>query len=346
MALIDRVKCDALADSVIVWKYPSEELSTGTQLIVNQSQEALFVKNGVPMDLFGPGTYTLDSSNIPILSVFINLPFGGKTPFTAEVWYVNKTVKRDLKWGTVSPMQIIDPKFNIPVSVRAYGTWGYRVTDSRSFLAQVIGSQQGDANYGITSKRIYDYFIGELLQKFSATLAKYLIAQQISLFDINLHLNQIVEQVYSSVFEEFNRYGVEITNFNIQSISIPEEEAQKIQNIMVQKLEIEQISQAQVGQAYVTMRTFNALDKAAQNESGPAGGLIAGGLGVGIGMGAAMPLAQQLGKQMNTQMQDDNSATNNHQILDKIKTLKTLLESDLITKEEYEEKKNKLIAML
>lgn len=345
MALIDRVKCDALDDSVIVWKFPTDNLHTGTQLIVNQSQEALFVKSGVPMDLFGPGTYTLDAANIPILGALINLPFGGKTPFTAEVWYVNKTVKRDLKWGTPAPIQLVDPKYSIPVSVRAFGTWGYRISDSKSFLAQVVGSQQGDADYGITSKRIYDYFIGELMQKFNNSLADFLIAKSISLFEVSLYLNQIAEQVNQSVVDEFNRFGVEVINFNIQGITIPEDEKQKIQSIMAKKLEIEQISQAKVGQAYVTMRTFDTLEKAAQNDGGIAGGLIAGGLGLGAGVGAGTAIGQQMGQQMNVQPQQPASATGGD-MLEKLKTLKSLFEAEVISKEEYEEKKKTILSQL
>jgi membrane protease subunit (stomatin/prohibitin family) len=100
MALIDRIKFDAPDDNILVWKFPSDELTLGTQLIVNQSQEALFLKGGQVCDLFGPGTYTLSTANLPLLRALVDLPFGGQTPFAAEVWFVNKTVKRDLRWGT------------------------------------------------------------------------------------------------------------------------------------------------------------------------------------------------------------------------------------------------------
>ena len=86
MALVDRIKFDSPSDSLLVWRFPSEKLHLGAQLIVNQSQEA---------DVFGPGTHTLSTGNIPLLTKLMKLPFGGQTPFTAEVWYVNKTVKRD-----------------------------------------------------------------------------------------------------------------------------------------------------------------------------------------------------------------------------------------------------------
>ena len=108
MAIIDRIKYDAPDDTPFVWKYPSEQIKIGAQLVINQSQEVLFVKSGEALDLFESGTHTLTTGNIPFLNKIINLPFGGDTPFTAEVWYVNKTVKRDLKWGTPSPIQVMD----------------------------------------------------------------------------------------------------------------------------------------------------------------------------------------------------------------------------------------------
>ena len=139
MALIDRIKHDAETDDLLVWKSPREDIRIGSQLIVNQSQEAVFVKGGQVLDLFGPGTHTLTTANIPLLRKLVNLPFGGQSPFTAEIWYINKTVKGGLKWGTKAPIPVIDPKYNFPVSVRAVGKWGLRIADSRSFVAQIVG---------------------------------------------------------------------------------------------------------------------------------------------------------------------------------------------------------------
>ena len=109
MAFIDRLKYDAESDDWLVWKHPSEEIRRGAQVVVNESQEALFVKGGQALDGLGPGTHTLSTGNIPLLSRLVNLPFGGKTPFAAEVWYVNEHARRDLRWGTKTPIPLIDP---------------------------------------------------------------------------------------------------------------------------------------------------------------------------------------------------------------------------------------------
>ncbi len=336
MAIIDRIKFDSPSDDVLVWKFPSEELRLGSQLIVNQSQEALFVKGGKVLDLFGPGTHTLTTSNIPILGKLVNLPFGGETPFSAEVWYVNKTVKRDLKWGTKSPIPIIEPKYNYPVNIRAFGQWGIRIQDSRSFLKQIVGSLPG-----ADSAKVHDYFIGEIVQRLSGILAKFFITGKISIFEANMQLDELSALSMESISPEFGRFGIEIINFNIERITIPDEEVKKFQEIFGKRMEIEQISQAQVGQAYVTMRTFDTMEKAAGN-SGAAGGIMAGGLGLGMGVGAGMPIGQQMGQAMNIQPAQ-TPAQNGNDDMARLQKAKQLLDAGLITPEEFQAKKKEIL---
>ena len=137
MALIDVIKYAGKRD-VLAWRYPSQELRLGTQVIVNESQEAVFVKEGKILDILGPGRYTLSTENIPILAKLINLPFGGKTPFTAEIWYINKAYLLDVKWGTPTPMQLQDPKYKVFIPVRAFGQFGFQIKDSKQFLTKNI----------------------------------------------------------------------------------------------------------------------------------------------------------------------------------------------------------------
>lgn len=336
MAIIDRIKFDSPSDDVLVWKFPSEELRLGSQLIVNQSQEALFVKGGKVLDLFGPGTHTLSTSNIPILGKLINLPFGGETPFTAEVWYVNKTVKRDLKWGTKAPIPVIEPKYNFPVNIRSFGQWGIRIQDSRSFLKQIVGSLAG-----ADSTKVYEYFIGEIVQKLSGILAKSFVSGGVSIFEVNTKLDELSSLSMEAITPEFGRFGIEIINFNIERITIPDEEVKKFQEIMGKRMEIEQISQAQVGQAYVTMRTFDTLEKAAEN-SGAAGSMMAGGMGLGLGVGAGMPIGQQMGQAMNIQPTQGPAQTGDDGMA-RLQKAKQLLDAGLITPEEFQAKKKEIL---
>ena len=112
MAIVEVVKYNGPPD-VFAWKYPSEELGTWTQLIVNEAQEALLFKGGQALDLFTSGRHTLMTANIPLLRAFVNLPFGGRSPFTAEVWFVNRVTTLDVKWGTATPIQLQDPKYGV-----------------------------------------------------------------------------------------------------------------------------------------------------------------------------------------------------------------------------------------
>ena len=127
MAIIDVVRFDGLKSrDWLIYKYYSEELVLGTQLIVQEGQVALFVKGGAIADIFFPGTYTLSTNNLPILKSLVNLPFGGKTPFSAEVYFVNTAVKLDVNWGTTDPIQLIDPKYFVKLRIRAFGCRTHR----------------------------------------------------------------------------------------------------------------------------------------------------------------------------------------------------------------------------
>lgn len=333
MAILDRIKFDSPSDAVLVWKHPSEQLKFGSQLIVNHSQEALFVKGGQALDLFGPGTHTLSTGNIPLLDKLVNLPFGGDTPFTAEVWFISKTVKRDMKWGTKAPIPLIDPLYNYPVNVRAFGQWGMRIEDSRSFLAQIVGTQ------GMSeSTVIEDYFIGEIVQRLSDALARFFLVQKTSVFQANAKLNELALFTANDIRKEFARFGIEIVNFNVERISIPDDEMKRFQDVLGKRMEIDQISQAQVGQAYTTMRTFDTLERAAQNEGGGAGALLSAGLGVGMGLGAGVQIGQQVGQAMNTQ---PPSESNDPMV--RLQKLKQMFEMDIITQDDYNAKKKQIL---
>ena len=142
MAILDRIKYDGdLSTSQwLIYKYPSEQFVLGSQLIVNQSQEALFFKGGEALDLFGPGTYTLTTGNLPILNKLVNFPFGGNTPFSAEIYFINRTAKLDMKWGTSTPIPLEDPKYGLILNVGERGQYGISIKDSRLFVSQIIGA--------------------------------------------------------------------------------------------------------------------------------------------------------------------------------------------------------------
>lgn len=345
MAIIDRIKHDASSEDLLVWKFPSEELALGSQLIVSQSQEALFVKRGQALDVFGPGTHTLSTGNLPILNNIINLPFGGKTPFTAEIWFVNKTIKRNLKWGTPSPIPILDPRFNYFINVRAFGMWGIRIDDSKTFVNQIVGTMQKADN-----DMVVDYFIGEINQKLSNSLVNMFTSKNISIVEINGHLNELSKIVLAEIVPEFLRFGIEIISFNIERINIPEDDQKKIQEVMGKRMEMEQLGQVVVGQGYMTAKTFEVLNNAATNE-GAAGAMMAGAMGAGLGLGVGLPISQQVGANITNSQNNIKGSSplpqaNNEDPGSRLAKLKSMLDAGLITAQDFETKKKEILSSI
>ncbi|BCN32491.1 SPFH domain-containing protein [Anaeromicropila herbilytica] len=161
MALLDRIKFDGLKSrDWLIYKYPSEGLRTSSVLIVNEGQVAIFVKGGVVCDIFESGTYVLSTENIPILSSLVNLPFGGNTPFSAEIYFINITTKLDITWGTTDPIQLIDPKYCIKLRARAFGQMGLKIKDYELFFKELIGGMAQDNLVKFDTKTILSRFSG------------------------------------------------------------------------------------------------------------------------------------------------------------------------------------------
>ncbi|MDR1081806.1 MAG: SPFH domain-containing protein, partial [Deltaproteobacteria bacterium] len=204
MAIIDLVKYSG-PNSVFAWKFPGEELSTWTQLIVNESQEAVFFKGGRALDVFGPGRHTLDTDNIPLLTALVRIPFGGRSPFAAEVWFVNKTHSLDIKWGTPSPIQVQDPKFGIMVPVRSFGQFGIQVENSAKFLVKLVGTtRQFDQE---TLTRV---FRGLFLTKTKDTLAQYVVKKGISVLEMSAYLDELSAHIQEKTAPFLAEYGIKL----------------------------------------------------------------------------------------------------------------------------------------
>ena len=140
MALIDVITYEGSND-VLVYKYPHTEFNTLSQLEVHESQEAIFFRDGKMLDSFGPGRYTLHTGNIPILSKLINLPTGGESPFRCEVYFVNKALTLNYKWGTQSKTRVMDNQFHLLLELGASGTVGLKVVNPRMLLGKIVGTE-------------------------------------------------------------------------------------------------------------------------------------------------------------------------------------------------------------
>lgn len=293
MAIINRVKYDGPNDgsSWLVHKYPSEQFVLGSQLIVNQGQEALFFKGGEAFDLFSPGTHTLKTGNLPLLNKLVNLPFGGETPFSAEVYFANKTSRLDMNWGTSNPIPFEDPKYSVFLNLRAYGQYGISISDTRLFISRIIGAipNGSTANYIIISR----YFNGLINTKIKDITAKYMISNKISFLEISAHLDKLSLEYHKVIGEEFERFGLEILNFYVQSI-LPRDEdiallKQRREEVSSMKMELIELGR----DFYAQRRSFDVLDKLAENPS--AGSMANAGLGLGIGLGAAGSVGNAFG---------------------------------------------------
>ncbi|MFA0816260.1 MAG: SPFH domain-containing protein [Anaerofustis sp.] len=235
MALIHVVKYNGSPD-VFAWKYPDCNLSTWTQLIVSESQEAVLYKGGKAYDLFTAGTYSLQTENIPLLNRLINMPYGGQTPFTAEIWFVNKAVNLDIKWGTASPIQLHDPKYNIILPVRSYGQFGIAIEDSAKFLMKLVGTLPSFGKDQLT-----DYFKGFYLTNVKDTIATYIVKEQISVLEIGSYLNEISDYLTKQTTPILGQYGIKLLYFNINDISVPQDDSavQKVKDALSRKAEMD-----------------------------------------------------------------------------------------------------------
>jgi len=296
MAIVDVLKFNSDA-SIFAWKYPNSELATWSQLIVNEAQEAVLIKNGQIADVFGPGKYTLSTDNIPILQRIINLPFGGRSPFSAEVWFINRAFALDIKWGTTTPIQVQDPKYGVFVPLRAFGQFGIQIEDSRRFLTKLVGTMPF-----FNSQTLTTYFKGLYVNRVKDRISSCLVQSKISILEINSHLVEISAQLEEQLRNEFAEYGIHIASFYVNDISVPENDpaVKQLKSALAKRAEMDIL-----GYNYQQERTFDTLNTAAGN-TGAAGTVMGAGMGMGMGFGFGGAMGNAVGNMesvMNTKEQ-------------------------------------------
>lgn len=301
MAIVEVIKYNGKPD-VFAWKYPSEELGTWTQLIVNESQEAVLVKSGNVLDVFGSGRHTLDTANIPILSKIINLPFGGRSPFTAEVWYINKGYNLDIKWGTPTPIQIQDPKYGIFAPVCSNGAFGIHVSDSKKFLIKLVTTMPTFDTNTITK-----YFRSLFVTKVKDAISAYLVHKQISILEINAYIDELSQHMKERIQPAMDDYGIELISFYVNEISVPEDDTavQKLKDALSKRAEMNII-----GYSYQQERSFDTLEGAAKNSGSAGAPLMSAGLGIGMGFGMGRGVGKGFGNMaQEIQVNSSNEST-------------------------------------
>ncbi len=214
MAIIDAVKWDSQSNDIYAWKFPETNLSTATQLIVNESQEAVFFSKGEIIGKYGPGKHTLSTENLPILRKLYGIPFGGVNPFTAEIWFVNKVQPLTIDWQTTS-MRFMDPMYGAMVPLTARGRYGLKVKDAEKFLIKLVGSLRQ-----FTSRELTDHFMGPLIAKTNSNIISYMNVNHVSITQITAYLDLLSTYIGQPMSEFWEEYGFELTGFYITSVDI------------------------------------------------------------------------------------------------------------------------------
>lgn len=264
MPILDRIKFDGVGNNEnwLVYKMKPENIAWGSQLIVGTGQEALFIKGGRVLDVFTSGTYTLRSGNLPLLRELMSLPFGGQSPFSAEIVFINTTSNLGLKWGTNSPINVEDPKYGLIIGLRAFGQFGIKVVDTRLFMSQLIGTIQLDS--GFNHNIIMQQFNSLINTRLKTMLMKFVSQNQISFLQIAEYYEQLSSDALRILRGDFSNSGLELINFFIESVSPPKNEYEKLR---VSKEEL-----ALGERFYDKRRTFDVLEAVAGS---PMGGIYA-----------------------------------------------------------------------
>lgn len=228
-----RIKNDELANvikyegdnSTFVWKSPIEDFHYGSQLIVHESQEAIFFRDGKALDLFGPGRYTLETQQLPLLDKAYKLPSGSEGTFHSEVYFVNKTTQMAVKWGTPDKLRFIDPLTGVPLQLGASGTLDLVAADSRKLIVKLVGTMRGvawDDREGFTQS-LSDSFRPFIANEVKTNLSQILYDEAIDILEIDSYLNLISSKLREKLVPEFEKYGLAIPQFYVTNIVLPED---------------------------------------------------------------------------------------------------------------------------
>lgn len=297
MSLMDKVKEAAMnqfieviewldsSQDTLVYRFPvyQQEIKNGAQLIVRESQAAVFVFEGQVADVFTPGRYSVEGGNTPILSKLGAWKYGFNSPIKSEVYFVNTKQFTEMKWGTSNPIMLRDADFGI-VRLRAFGAYSLRVADPAGFIREIAGT-----NAHFQTEDIDGQLKRAIVTEFSDALGEL----KIPALDLAAQYKEVGEAIRGKINEDFSSYGLEVTKFYVENISLPPE----VEAAMDKRASMGALGDAQ---KYMQFQAADALRDAAQNEGGGAG--LGAGLGAGFAVGGQManafganPQGQQMG---------------------------------------------------
>ena len=358
-------------NSTFIWKHPCEDFNSLTQLIVHESQEAIFFMNGQALDMFGAGRYTLETQNIPLIGKVLNRATDDKTPFHCEVYFINKTEQMNIKWGTDSRVQYIEPTYGFPISIGASGEMSLRAEDSRKLLLKLVGTE----SY-LGQQQLTNYFRSFLMTRVKTYIAQVMKTNSINIFEIDENLTMFSNAIKNLLVSDFSDYGVALEQFFVTTIVKPDGDRQyeKFKELHfrqyadiaeaklrqqteiinaeteAQKTVIDSKAQAtkraQEGYTYHQERGFDVAEKVAQNEA--VGEFTNMGVGFGTMAGVGGAVGGMVGGMMNDAM---NSATAPATPADgmaafkaKVEKLTVMKEAGMLSDEEFNSMKAKLLS--
>lgn len=366
------------ANNVFIWKHPCEDFNSLTQLIVHENQEAIFFKDGQALDTFGPGRHTLETQNIPLLSKILNRITGDKTPFHAEVYFINKTEQMSIKWGTDSRVQYIESTYGFPISIGASGEMSLRVENGRKLLLKLVGTE----SY-LSQQQLVTYFRSFLMTRVKTYIAQVMKTNAINIFEIDQNLTIFSDSIKKLLTNDFADYGVSLEQFFVTTILKPDGEPQyeKFKELhfrqyadvaearLRQQTEIinaeteakktvidsqaQATKRAQEGYTYQQERGFDVAEKVAQNEA--VGEFTNLGVGFGTMAGVGGAVGGMVGNMANeaigfvgmpaanpqqTQAPVDDMA----EFKKKIDKLTLMKDAGLLSEDEFKAMKAKLLA--
>lgn len=305
MALIDVVSWDSSSTGnagegpVFAWKFDGTNLSTFTQLLVRESQEAILFTKGQLLGKFGPGKHTLNTENLPLLRNFFGLPFGGKNPFLAEVWFVNKVAPLNIDWDTIDwdartanpgkpqsfGMMYQDPDYGAMVPLRAVGRYGLKVQDAERFLIKLVGTARE-----FNASELTEHFRGAMNAKTKTVLLSYMQSQRIGIKSISAYLEPLSQALKASMLAFWEDYGFSLEGFYITSVEI---DGSTVEGRNILEAIAGQSAQLIAGYSWQQAQAFKVAEGAvdAAGKGGMLGALMMTNLigsGAGGGMAGAM----------------------------------------------------------
>lgn len=275
---IDIIEWLDYTDDTIVHRFEryQNEIKNNAKLIVREGQTAVFVNEGQLADVFGPGTYTLNTKNLPILTTLKGWKYGFDSPFKAEVYFVNTHLFTDEKWGTKNPITLNDDRFGL-VEIRAFGTYAFKISDAGKFVVDIVGTDNNFTNFEIN-----EHLKSLIATRFTDTVGEANLP--IELYAANT--TELSETCKEVMQPEFESVGISLEKFYIENVSMPEDLKKEIfEYSRIDKLDLDKLTK---------FKTAKAIEAAAANEGGTAG--------AGMGMGMGFVLAQQMGGMMAPQM--------------------------------------------